>query len=91
MTSEPVSSRASVAAGRALWSDVVARRKEWARQAGPGHFEGLPASERVRWLGELDDALVVLEDAVHGRNDVDPRAAAVDVMAVCAAWIEQMG
>lgn len=89
--SEPVSSRASVAAGRALWSDVVARRKEWARQAGPDHFEGMSASDVIRWLGELDDAYVVLDDAVHGNNEVDPRAAAVDVMAICAAWIEQMG
>ena len=76
---------------RQVWVEVIERRREWARQTGSDSFEGHPAHDLDRWLGELDDARVVIEDAVRGNNEVDPRAAAVDVMAVCSAWIDVMG
>lgn len=87
---QPVQSRASLHAGRQLWVAVVERRREWARQAGEGHWEGLPAADR-RWLGELEDVVTVARGSITGGNDVDPRAALIDVMALCAGWIEQMG
>lgn len=76
---------------RAVWVEVVDRRREWARQAGAGHFEGVPAYDRARWFGELDDALTVLADSMCGGRDVDPRAAAVDVLAVVSALVDVMG
>lgn len=76
---------------RAVWVEVIERRREWARQAGEGHFEGVPAYERQRWLDELDDAVDALSDAMEGRSEVDPRKAAIDVMAVVSALVDVMG
>ena len=76
---------------RAVWVEVMDRRKEWARQAGEGHFEGVPAYDRTRWIGELEDALTVLTEAVDGGNLVDPRKAALDLLAVTSALIDVMG
>ena len=77
--------------GRETWRRVVERRREWARQAGEDHFEEWPAHERARWCAELDDAVTVLEEAMAGEREVDPRAAAIDVLAVAAALVDAMG
>ena len=89
----PVAPPARPGLGRArqVWVEVIERRREWARQAGSGSFEGVPAHDRVRWIAELEDALTLLDASVRGENEVDPRAAAIDVMAVCSAWIDVMG
>lgn len=76
---------------RAVWVEVIERRREWARQAGPDHFEGVPAWDCNRWTNELEDALQGLADAMAGNSEVDPRAAAIDVIAVASALIDVMG
>ena len=81
----------NLANARKVWVEVMDRRKEWARQAGEGHFEGAPAYERARWIGELEDALTILTEALDGASEIDPRAAALDVMAVTAALVDVMG
>ena len=86
----PPPERPGLGSARAVWVEVVERRREWARQAGDGHFEGLPAHDR-RWLDELDDATGALQASLAGASQVDPRAAAIDLMAVTAALIDVMG
>lgn len=81
----------ATSSARALWVEVADRRREWARQAGPGHFEGHPAYDRERWIGELQDALVVLEEAMSGARPIDPRRALLDLLAVGAALADVMG
>lgn len=75
---------------RAIAVEVAVRRREWAQQVGEDHWEGLPAHDR-RWLDELDDAVTVACEAAVGANEVDPRKAVIDVLAVGTAWLEQMG
>lgn len=81
----------NLANSRRVWVEVMDRRKEWARQAGPDHFEGHPAADRDRWLGELADTVTLLEESMRGEIELDPRAAALDVMAVTSALIDVMG
>jgi hypothetical protein len=86
----PPPARPGLGSARQVWVEVVERRRQWARQAGPDHFESWPAHDR-RWLGELDDEVLALKESLTGERDVDPRAAAIDVMAVAAALIDRMG
>lgn len=79
-----------VSDARTIAVEVAVRRREWATQAGDDHFEGLPAHDR-RWLDELDDAVTVLCEAACGANEVDPKKAVLDVLAIGTAWLEQMG
>lgn len=81
----------NLANARRVWVEVMDRRREWARQAGDGHFEGVPAWNRARWTGELEDALTVLDESMAGNNEVDPRKAALDLLAVTSALIDVMG
>lgn len=76
---------------RQVWVELVERRREWAAQAGVDHFEGVPASDRQRWIDELEDAVTALEASMSGESEVDPRRAAIDVLAVAAALVDVMG
>ena len=86
----PPPERPGLGSARAVWVEVVERRREWARQAGDGHWEGLPAHSR-QWVGEIADASSVLIDSLTGVSQIDPRAAAIDLIAVTAALIDVMG
>lgn len=86
----PPPARPGLGHARQVWVEVVERRREWARQAGEGHWEDWPAHDR-RWLGELDDGVLVLKESLTGERGVDPRAAAIDLMAVVAALVDQFG
>ena len=87
----PPSDPYATTSARAVWVEVVERRREWAAQVGEDHFEGVPAYDRDRWSGEIDDVVLILREAMAGERDVDPRAAAIDVLAVVAALIDAMG
>lgn len=75
---------------RAVWIEVIERRKAWHTESQPDSMEDWAAHDEA-WVGRLDDCLTVVVDAVHGQSDVDPRAALIDVLAVASAWIDQMG
>lgn len=77
--------------GRALWVEVIQRRKAWDAETQPDSMEDWPAADKA-WIARLDDCLTVVVDATTGGgNDVDPREALIDVLAVASAWIDQMG
>lgn len=75
---------------RSVWIEVIERRKAWDAEAGADSMEDWSAADDA-WVGRLDDTLTTVVDAVHGWNEVDPRAALVDVLAVASAWIDVMG
>ena len=76
--------------GRALWLEVIERRKALHAESQPDSMEHWPAADRA-WPQRLDDVVTVVTEAVRGENDVDPRAALVDVLAVASSWIDRMG
>ena len=75
---------------RTLWAEVIDRRKTWHAQDGRDSMEDWTAADPA-WPQRLDDVVTVAIQATLGENEVDPRAALVDVLAVASSWIDRMG
>ena len=75
---------------RSLMAEVVDRRRSWDTQDGPDSMEQWPAYDRS-WVGRLEDVTLIATTALVDAEAGDPRAALVDVMAVCASLIDRMG
>lgn len=71
----------------AVWPEVLARRGEWHRQDVAGSMETWEAADRT-WCDRIEDVVREVADSLVGASEVDPRAAAIDGLAVLSALVD---